>query len=103
MTEFGFNHRESRSGTTVSGSSHYLAFQPKNEPATLEIQGTIYNQTDFNAFYTWTQKTNRLTLTDHLGRTWTVQMKQFSTVWGRNPRRQYRQRYTLTMLVFYDL
>lgn len=61
-----------------------------------EFGGAIRTQAHYDALLAWTEKTNDITITDHLGRVWRVYLTDFVPT-DRQPTKQvfWRLRYTV--------
>lgn len=70
-------------------------------PTDWEFTGVLRTQAQYEAFVDWMDRPNRIHLTDHLGRTLTIQMKSFAPVGGRARRGvPWRHTYSIKALVF---
>lgn len=54
-----------------------LVFQGRPEVGTLEFTGTIFEQTELDAFVLWWTKQNQIVITDDLGRSFSVVIQEF--------------------------
>jgi hypothetical protein len=70
----------------VAGTVLALEQTPK-KPADIQFSGSLVDQSHHDTLLAWTQRSNAITITDHLSRTWLVLLTGFEPTWkpGRYP------------------
>jgi hypothetical protein len=105
--EFHFNPREMsplgpKSTMETLGGSIYSAArarETKNNVYEWSFAGRIYSQAQYDSLLEWSRKAQVLTLTDHLGRTWSVVLTEFIPTELRRPGTLDRWDYEMRALV----
>lgn len=62
---------------TAAPDGKTLVFQGRPEAGSLEFSGVLFEQTELEAFVLWWRKQNQITLTDDLGRNFSIVIQEF--------------------------
>lgn len=63
---------------TAAPDGKTLVFEGRDEVQNLEFDGVIFEQVELDAFVLWWQKRNQITITDDLGRIFSIIIQEFT-------------------------
>lgn len=84
--------------STVAPGGNILFFEGSSQPQDFTFSGTLLTDTQLFMFQLWFQKKHPIELTDDLGRTYTIYIKDFSVQRVRAARHPYKHTYTVTAI-----
>lgn len=84
---------------TSAPAGKVLVFQGRDDTQKLTWDGTILDEASFNALVTWWNKRNQITVTDDLGRVFTIIIESFEPKRVRAATAPWKHSYTLTATI----
>lgn len=84
---------------TSAPDGKVLVFQGRDEPQKLTWDGTILDQALFDALVTWWDKRNQITVTDDLGRVFTIIIESFEPKRVRAATVPWKHTYSVTATI----
>lgn len=84
---------------SASPDGTVVIFEGRRDPQRLEFNGVILEQAHLDALTTWFNKRNKVTLTDDLGRVYTVYLTEFNASRVRRGSRPYYHTYSAVAVV----
>lgn len=84
---------------TTAPNGKTLLWEGLDEPQTLEFEGTILEQVQYDAFVDWFQKRRQVRLTDDLGRVYWVYITSFQPKRERAFHYPWKHSYTMTCTI----
>jgi hypothetical protein len=84
--------------TAIDGQK--LAFEGQSPPVEWQFSGTLLAQAQYDAFVTWSQKRNRIWVTDHYGRAWLCYITNFQPTAKRSHQFPWAHDWEMTVLIF---
>lgn len=81
---------------TAGPDGKVLVFQGRDKVKKLSFDGKILTEDDYNAMILWFNKRNQITLTDDLGRTFTIIIEEFSPKRERASSSPWKHSYTVS-------
>jgi hypothetical protein len=87
------------SATPSSYNNVTLIYEGPDEINRFSFSGTLYDQTQYNNFVYWSEKTNMIHITDDLDRTFEVYIVSFSTERRRSRKFPWKHNYTMETIV----
>lgn len=84
--------------TAIDGQK--LAFEGQAPPVEWQFSGTLLAQSQYDAFVVWSQKRNRIWITDHFGRAWLSYITSFQPTAKRSQEHPWAHDWQMTALIF---
>jgi len=84
---------------TAAPDGKTLIFQGRQEVQTLEFDGVLFQQVEVEAFVRWWQKKNQITVTDDLGRNFSVVIQEFTPKRVRSAQHAWKHTYACKAVI----
>lgn len=85
--------------TTSAPDGNVVLFEGRDAPQRFQFSGVLFTQAEFNAFVTWWEKRYQITVTDDLGRTFSIVIESFSPTRKRARSHPWKHDYQVTAVV----
>lgn len=84
---------------TAAANGKTLIFEGRREPFKMDLQGTLLEQSQYDALVTWWNKGNQILMTDDLGRQFWVVIENFKPTRVRAVQHPWKHTYSLSVTV----